>query len=335
MKRVLIIMTLAILLVLPASLGGARAAFSQDPREPADVNALSGQIDIMRLVLSRGVNTRFNTMTHKLFNQKEGAGEGTEPEGEGAGGAPAGAFGGGLVEPSDETDAAMQAYTEALMAGGQPAPNLFSSYQGGVQWTSGRGVYGMQHTSHTRGFYAPGFGVFFTTEISTPTHLVVDEPDETEPVDLDAWDRAEREVQGDWSLEEALLAAAGERKTPGRWVISETFVDAAVDEVIGAIAKYGLRLDELPEHESISVGLRFEPGMNLSSMMTDEGESVSLPGMTSSSGLQSYVVTSLGSIKQASVKHVVIQIAKSDVRRLQEGGLDEQSFRDRVSITSY
>ncbi|MBL1218398.1 MAG: hypothetical protein D8M59_13000 [Planctomycetes bacterium] len=301
-----------------------------------DLAVMGEQIDIMRLVLTRSINEQYAGMLKKVADEAERARRkalGQQDEGE--------------TDPSDKSAAEAppdsSEYLRYLSQTGQSSDS-YVTYYGNDLWSTGvpsvSTLYGSQYTSHTRGFYTTGFGVFFTTEVSTPTVMVIENRDSTEQVEPDEWDRAAREVQGRGSGGYSAPSVFGETdrtKTIRKWQIADEYVDAGVDAIIAALQEYGLRLDQLPGNETIAVGLRFEPGLTLPVMTDNE---TTAPEPTTQSGaapnaLRAYVVSSMGSVQRASVRHVVIQIAKSDLSRFQSGQLDREGLRSRVTVTEY
>jgi hypothetical protein len=184
--------------------------------------------------------------------------------------------------------------------------------------------------------------VYFTSEIDTPVGLVIEEPAAEEEVD--AWEQAQREVEGQTDGFASILNRSSKSDKIRRWVIESAYINAAVEALIEAVGTYGLRLDQLPGDESIVIGLRCEPGLNLPVIVSaDAGNPVTAvaPEATPLGGGSDFVpmtqwrVGSYGSVQRAAVAHVVIQVRKSDVQALQSGGLSKDQFKDRVQVTKY
>lgn len=223
-------------------------------------------------------------------------------------------------------------------------------------------------TSHTRGFYATGVGVLFTTEVSVPGRLIEREPTK-EPVEPqtkpdDAWQQAAREVQGRDNplfLETRNRAAS---KSDRVWEIDSAYVDDAINGVIASVSKYGLRIADLPDGESIIVAIRFEGeqagyGMNYSlpgrlSVNTVraaqmEGELAAVAGEEPAVAAAAPSAPSAPSPPSATTfwsngwssswrerrQHVVIEVPKSLIKQFAAGSMSVAEVRSGATITRY
>lgn len=105
----------------------------------------------------------------------------------------------------------------------------------------------------SNGFYLPGVGVIYPITVRVKTRNVVDKPKDG---DKDAWDIAKRSLDSRAGLfEEHLMRGA----TRTRRVIDESSVDRSVDTLLRALATHTVRMEHLPDNESIVLALELKP----------------------------------------------------------------------------
>ena len=218
-------------------------------------------------------------------------------------------------------------------------------------------------TSHTRGFYAEGVGVLFTTEVSTPGRLVEIQPAKAEEqaptTEDDEWLAAAQEAQGRSNqLVQELMLRKNERSAKA-WEIDSAYVEDAINGVIDAVARHGGRLTDLPAGENIIVAMRFEGDESGSYSLPlavaataemkraaevemaaaaaaarsqpDMPDPVSAPSLPSAPMAYTMWSGDWGTPWRARTEHVVIQIPRSAL----QGGATAEQVRQRATITRY
>ena len=301
MKTVFIILTILVIAFGVTSPAPAQHARDTDS---VDLGPLAEQIEIMRLVLVNSINKSFSSMHQERITAAR-ADRGTDAE--------------LVIDPSNPTTLHV-----ALV--------LRSMYARAAHET---------YTSQTRGFYADGTGIIFTSEVQTPVK-VVDRNADGAPPEPDEWDKAVNEVRrnrGDtknwFGAADALLAAQGktEEKKALVAVIDDEFVQTTIDAVLSVLGKHGIKIENLPSDDSIIVALRLTPDHRTTAwhdvdMIDAFGTPLSLTSLYNSR----YVTTSLN----AEVHHLVITIPKSALNRTSGGnGVDLEALRRAATITQY
>lgn len=243
------------------------------PPEGEKVTRIAEQVEIMRVVLTKELN-RGGRPLAEMVRRKGEAGVTASPSGLGE---------------LFTTDVALSNEMGLLM---------------------GRSMAG-QRTSHTRGFYAPGIGAWFSTELKVPFERV-----EKIEADEDLWEQARKQVHSGES-EEKVSKFAG-RRTVYQLRLQQAAIDAAVETVLSTLKRYGQKLEDLPAHESIVVALQFVPGAS-----ADMGVAGTL---LSSEDLF------VGGGSSVRLKTVVISINKGEVVDVVE---ELDSFSKRARITRY
>jgi len=186
-----------------------------------------------------------------------------------------------------------------------------------------------QVTSNTRGFYAPGIGAWFDTEIAVPLTSVR----AASPKD-DLWEESAREVRsGDESLS---TTAAYHRLTVEerrgsvevvrvRTRLDPAPIDRAIDGALEMLASYGHRLSELPRGEDIVVAMRFVP---------DSQRTPTVPILSQIPTISCHFARAATGADAASAETVIIRVAKRDLLGAATEG-DGTTLRDRARITRY
>ncbi len=281
-----------------AALAFAAPAPQQADDEPVQMIELAQQIDIMRLVLAKSINRGFA----ELIAQRR---------------------------PPEDRAAAQEAAVLAQRAGDYVAA-LGAFARVGHQKT--------QFTSHTRGFYAEGIGVVFSSEVQTPVSEVEGEAATKAAREPDEWSAAADEVRGGaggsgrasryWDA--VTTAQSADSDDLVLWAIDPEFVEAAIGSVLTMLGKHGLKIEALPGDESIVVGLRLEPDVPLTSYSVGTGEQV---------GHLAYILANRvqhDGARRAAPKHLVIQISKRSLERFgAEDEVDVAALRREARITMY
>ncbi len=277
----------------------AAAAAPQAVDEPVQMTELAQQIDIMRLVLAKSINRGFT----ELIAQRR---------------------------PPEDRAAAQEAAVLAQRAGDYVAA-LGAFARAGHQKT--------QFTSHTRGFYAEGIGVVFSSEVQTPVSEVEGEAAAKAAREPDEWSAAADEVRGGaggsgrasryWDA--VTTAQSADSDDLVLWAIDPEFVEAAIGSVLTMLGKHGLKIEALPGDESIVVGLKLEPHGPSSSY------SVGVSGVAAAE-LAYLLANQLqhSGARRAAPKHLVIQISKRSLERFGAGDeVDVAALRREARITMY
>ncbi|MHC4949115.1 MAG: hypothetical protein ACYTG1_12805 [Planctomycetota bacterium] len=190
------------------------------------------------------------------------------------------------------------------------------------------GAASAQFTSHTRGFYADGLGVIFTTEVDTPVVGTTghETPDAAAP---DEWDEAVAALEdesGDLARSLVTLGLpAGETGERVCWRIDPEFVETAIDSVLTMLGKHGHRLEALPADEYLVVGLRLTPGWSQTYMRVE--------GSPLKAARAVFDLAASATRHGPEVVHVVIRL---DMAALPEGGrVHVDVLRELAVITRY
>ncbi len=282
-----------------AALAFAAPAPQQADDEPVQMTALAQQIDIMRLVLARSINRGFT----ELIAQRR---------------------------PPEDRAAAQEAAVLAQRAGDYAAA-LGAFARAGHQKT--------QFTSHTRGFYAEGIGVVFSSEVQTPVSEVEGEAAAKAAREPDEWSAAADEVRGGaggsgrasryWDAVTTTESADSDDLV--LWAIDPEFVEAAIGSVLTMLGKHGLKIEALPGDERIVVGLKLEPhGPSSSYSVGTSGVAAAELAYLLANQLQHT------GARRAAPKHLIIQISKRSLERLGAGDeVDVAALRREARITMY
>ena len=283
--------------------GLAALAFAAPAPQPADdepmqMTALAQQIDIMRLVLAKSINRGFT----ELIAQRR---------------------------PPEDRAAAQEAAVLAQRAGDYVAA-LGAFARAGHQKT--------RFTSHTRGFYAEGIGVVFSSEVQTPVSEVEGEAAAKAAREPDEWSEATDEVRGRAggvfgraTVYGVIAGRITDTEDLVLWAIDPEFVEAAISSVLTMLAKHGLKIEALPGDEGIVVGLRLEPDVPLTSYSVGTGGEYV--------GHLAYILANRvqhDGARRAAPMHLVIQISKRSLERFgAEDEVDVAALRREARITMY
>ncbi len=283
-----------------AALAFAAPAPQQADTEPVQMTALAQQIDIMRLVLAKSINRGFT----ELIAERR---------------------------PPEDRAAAQEAAVIAQRAG---------EYVAALQAFGRVGRQKTQFTSHTRGFYAQGIGVVFSSEVQTPVSEVEGEAAAKAAREPDEWSAAADAVRGGgaggsgrasryWDAVTTAQSAEGDDLV--LWAIDPEFVEAAISSVLTMVGKHGLKIEALPGDESIVVGLKLEPHRPSSSYVVGGSEEPAAElAYLWANRLQH------SGARRAAPKHLVIQISKRSLERLGAGDeVDVAALRREARITMY
>jgi len=276
----------------------AAPAAPQAVDEPVQMTALAQQIDIMRLVLAKSINRGFT----ELIAQRR---------------------------PPEDRAAAQEAAVLAQRIG---------DYTTALRILGRAGHQKARFTSHTRGFYAEGIGVVFSSEVQTPVSELEGEAAAKEAREPDEWSEATDEVRGRAGVVFGQATVYG--VTTGRitdtedlvlWAIDPEFVEAAISSVLTMLAKHGLKIEALPGDEGIVVGLRLEPDVPLTSYSVGTGGEYV--------GRLAYILANRvqhDGARRAAPMHLVIQISKRSLERFgAEDKVDVAALRREARITMY
>lgn len=193
-------------------------------------------------------------------------------------------------------------------------------------------------TSYTRGFYSSGTGVLFTTEISAPVRQVkaTDEPEQSATAAEDEWDRARAEALGSGARPGGLIWEVGRaRDDATQWAIDEQYVELAVQGVIEAIAKHGLRLEGVADDESIIMAMRFSAdrfGFTVPTVVSTSGDEGADAEVKASAVTLANVARFSGRVSDL---NVVVDVPKSLLLAYDAGRMSMDELRRQATITSY
>ncbi|MCZ6783361.1 MAG: hypothetical protein O7G30_08640 [Proteobacteria bacterium] len=197
-----------------------------------------------------------------------------------------------------------------------------------------------QFTSHTRGFYAEGIGVVFSSEVKTPVSEVEGYAAEKATPEPDEWTEATDEVRGGAGGSSRRASIYWDAVTNAQavdsddlvlWAIDPEFVEAVIGSVLTMLGKHGLKIEALPGDEGIVVGLKLEPHRPSSSYIVGGSEEPAAElAYLWANRLQH------SGARRAAPKHLVIQISKRSLERLGAGDeVDVAALRREARITMY
>ncbi len=284
-----------------AALAVATPRAPQADDEPVQMTVLAQQIEIMRLVLARSINRGFS----ELIAQRR---------------------------PPQDPVAAQEAAVLAQRIG---------DFTTALRVLGRAGHQKSRFTSHTRGFYAEGFGVVFSSEVQTPVGELEGEAAAKAARKPDEWTEAADEIRGRAGGAIGRVTVYRDAVTTGEiadtddpvlWAIDPEFVEAAINSVLTMLGKHGLKMEGLPEDEDIAVGLRLEPDVPLSyyNVGTDAGQArAELTYIALNRALHA-------GARRAAPMHLVIQISKRSLERFgAEDEVDVAALRREARITMY
>ncbi len=288
------------------ALVAAAPAAPQPVDEPERMTALAEQIEIMRLVLAKSINRGFTDLIAER-------------------------------RPPQDPIAAQEAEVLAQRFGDHhPAALRLLRVYGRV------GHQKTQFTSHTRGFYAEGIGVVFSSEVQTPVSELEGEAAVKAAREPDEWNEAAEEISGRaggaigratvyWDA--VTTAQFADTDDPVLWAIEPEFVEAAISSVLTMLGKHGLKIEALPEDEGIVVGLRLEPDVRLTSYSVGTGNE---PATELAYAYMLMNRTLHAGARRAAPMHLVIQISKRSLERFgAQDEVDVAALRHEARITMY
>ncbi len=278
----------------------AAPAAPQADDEQVQMTALAQQIEIMRLVLAKSINRGFS----ELIAQRR---------------------------PPPDPVAAQEAEVLAQRIG---------DYTAALRVLGRAGHQKAQFTSHTRGFYAEGFGVVFSSEVQTPVGELEREAAAKAAREPDEWTAAADEIRGRAGGAIGLVTIYRDAVTTGQitdtdepvlWAIDPEFVEAAISSVLTMLGKHGLKIEGLPGDESIVVGLRLQPdGPSSYYSVGAGGEQVAELAYILANRVQH------DGARRAAPMYLVIQISKRSLERLgAEDEVDVAALRREARIAMY
>lgn len=197
---------------------------------------------------------------------------------------------------------------------------------------------GNQTVSSSRGFHAPGLGVFFALDAALP--VVVQEQKGAsghggEPNKDDEWESMRRQVR---SSDEGPLVLRSREVTDMRDAqIDPQAIDQTVDAVLKTLARHASRIEGLAANDQITVALHIS-GRNRM-FLGDAGDglhrsfSYSLNGDSDKGETKPFETLVLAGGTGAVEKNLVIRVALADLVAGADGNLDR--LRQRAQINRY
>lgn len=282
-----------------------------DQAASATMARLADQISIMRVLITKSINE--GQFAERYAEAQEQAREQAREA---------------LAEKLKEQRAAETADENMLLAYKELAESRYS-----YGFMNGSSTF----TSHTRGFYASGVGVLFSTEVRVPLRQVEVEPgDEPENAESsDEWAEAAVEARSGGAYQRAIEAElrASRAASSGpvtRWEINPTYIEDAIAGVTEKIASYGMRVTELPDDESFIVAIRFEPDHSTAHWPT-------VINLSNAFGQPMVYNWSSGigrSARTAATVHVVVEVPMELVRRHESGAISLEQVRQSATVTT-
>jgi hypothetical protein len=177
--------------------------------------------------------------------------------------------------------------------------------------------------AETRGYYVPTVGAVFQLELKIGTKQI-EVPEEETP---DLWERTRGEVRG---RKERWPASEEEGKRAKRTTIDHGALDDAVEVLVETIGEYGSRMSRLEASESIIAACDVSPVW----AWRPVGRSV--PGTAFTEPLLSSTYTVVYPGFRAGMEYrVTIKAPMESIRDLAENRIDQDAFKDLVTITKY
>lgn len=205
-------------------------------------------------------------------------------------------------------------------------------------WADGETV------QHSRVFHMPDVGLFFALDAALP--VVSKERDEREPdkgskSKDDEWERARRELRGDFVGGEdgVFLRRYGEAKETE---IDPKAIEQVIEQVLRTLARHAARIEGLTQRETFTVALRISGRSRTiwsrsgsEGFEFEEGEGEARVWSTDEEGelpsrAFSFVLAGGGSARE---QNLVIRISLADLADYAEGG--PESLRQRAQINRY
>jgi hypothetical protein len=203
---------------------------------------------------------------------------------------------------------------------------------------------GNSTVQHSRAFHVPESGVFLALDAALPLvarEEVVPEDDEPEVAGDDEWERIRRELKGGAAgSPEGSLYRRLRISTPRQDLeIDPRAIDQVVDAVLQTVARHGVRVEGLGQHDAITVALRItgKSRMWTSDVHPDAPDlfstTIEPPKQPGKEINQGNFATYVLSAQHAEVKpqNLVIRIAVADLA----GQPSAERLRQRARINRY
>lgn len=166
------------------------------------------------------------------------------------------------------------------------------------------------------GYYVPGVGVVFTLDLPVATKKVDVEPAETPKSDL--WDQSEGELRGATSNETLWFAGQAKKRAIA---LDDEALDKAVGVLIKTVGRYGSRIEQLSQGESIIIAARVSGRTTLASNDRNLIATYNLvTGWAGQGGLS---------------ERLIVNVPVAALRSFAGGKLDRSELRERAEITRY
>lgn len=195
---------------------------------------------------------------------------------------------------------------------------------------------------HSRVFHLPEVGLFFALDAALP--VVSKEPEKHEPGQADRprddeWERARRELRGDWVGGEGNVFLRRFQQAQEAEIDPQA-IEQVIDQVLKALARHAVRIEGLAQKETITVALRLSgrsPTLwsSFASGENDEGTGQAHVWSSEPEGelAQGMYSIALAGGTSAREQNLVIRVALADLAGFSEGGLER--LRQRAQINRY
>lgn len=266
--------------VMAQSDSGSRQSQKQDSSK--DKNAeLSQQIEIMRLVLAKKINTSLSDLTKQITDEYKKA-QGADKEGSAdqdksedstsSAAAKNGDNDEDSADPSAEAisiAAAPTATAGGRSASGDPTNRMYYALTAAApRALSYSGMFSNDsiYTSYTRGYYANGIGVLYSTEANIPVKPIEKSKEAGEEVkpnkadkSEDLWESTADQVNrndGDHVLGDILARVDRGDKDSPKFEFDDRYINALTDAVFDTIGTYGEKLTQMQGQDSFVIAIR-------------------------------------------------------------------------------
>ncbi len=205
-------------------------------------------------------------------------------------------------------------------------------------WANGETV------QHSRVFHLPDVGLFFALDAALPVVSKEQEKpalDKTDKTRDDEWERARRELRGDWVGGEGnLFLRRFQQGKEGE--IDPQAIEQVIEQVLKTLARHAARVEGLAQKETITVALRLSgrshtlwSGAESGAGGNDEGDGEARVWTSEAEGelargMHSFVLAGSTSARE---QNLVIRVALADLAGFAEGGLEP--LRQRAQINRY
>ncbi len=299
----------------------------------AAVQESAEDVETLRVLLTKELNSRLarpatdprGSLTYRVLPKSkvvQGRLEGDAPE-----------------KPESNEGASGEPNKEETAEGGS-VPLLSELPVLGSQFTNPGGfdVFTLNNaTSYTRSFYAPGVGGWIDTSVTIPIRyrsVKAKSADDKGERD-DAWNRAKQEVQGEKDSEGA---KARRKTTELRSELDKESIEKATDAVVTVLAKYGARVRNLGDDESIVIALKLEGEAGIATSLWQSTDNGDVKPLNSLMAGRYYVETdgvNLGSRSSPHSETLIVRAPRALLESVKAGDIDQEAFRKRLVITRY